>query len=802
MEMLLKGLDCPHCAEKIRSAAEKHVSVEKAEMNFMAQRLTLLLKDGADENAVYSDIVKIIKSAEPDVEPTIINKHSHEHNHDESCGENPCEHRHSDYSEEIKAPQASFTLILEELDCPECGEKIRSYAEKMNGVEKAELNLMTKKLKITLSSTGKESTVTAAVTGFVNTVEPDVKVIKAGSESVSAKAVKKEGMISGRTAARLAVSALFFAAGMIFRSSSYALFLFLAGYIIIGLDVVIKAAANILKGRAFDECFLMTIATLGAFFVGEYPEGVAVMFLYQLGEMFQSYAVRRSRNSISELMDIRPDSANVKRKGEVITCSPEDVQIGEIIVIKPGEKIPLDSIVVSGSSAVDVSALTGESVPRSVREGDEILSGCINLNGLIEARTSREYGESTVSKILELVENSAAKKAKTENFITRFAKIYTPCVVIAAILLAVVPMIIKRQYDPDFLYRALSFLVVSCPCALVISVPLSFFSGIGGASKRGILVKGGICLENLAKCDTVVFDKTGTLTEGVFAVSEVSPVNMSEDELVRFAAYAESASNHPAARSIMNYYGVKVPENIAAEEISGKGVKAVIDDKTILVGSAKLMNENKITGIPSVKNGGTIVYIAVCGNYAGYIRISDKIKADSKSAVAALKKAGIHTVMLTGDRMESAEAAAAEIGVDEYSAELLPTDKVSSLEGFMEKSDITAFVGDGINDAPVLMRADVGIAMGAIGSDAAIEAADIVLMTDEPSKINEAIAISKKTCRIVTENIVFALGVKLLILILTALGITSMWIAVFGDVGVAFIAIINAMRARNCGFNK
>lgn len=771
MILLLEGLDCPHCAEKIRTAAEKHSSVETAEMNFPAKKLIVKPKNGADENALFAELEKIVKSIEPDVVPTLF--------------------------ESSQKRSGEFTLILEDLDCPDCGEKIRSYAEKMNGVEKAELNFMSKKLKITLSATGRESAVEAAVTGFVNSVEPDVTVIKEGTASPKSKAPQKEQLLSGRMLARLILTALFFAAGMVFRDRDFALYLFLAGYAVIGLDIVVKAFSNIIKGRAFDECFLMTIATLGAFFVGEYPEGVAVMFLYQLGEMFQSYAVRRSRNSISELMDIRPDSANVKRDGEIISCSPEDVMTGEIIVVKPGEKIPLDGVVISGSSSVDTSALTGESVPRSAKEGDEVLGGCVNLSGLIEVRVTKAYGESTVSRILELVENSAVKKAKTENFITRFAKVYTPCVVASAVLLAAIPMIIKGSYDPDFLYRALSFLVVSCPCALVISVPLSFFSGIGGASKRGILVKGGVCLEQLAKCERIVFDKTGTLTSGTFSVTEVTPVNMSESELVRLAACAESVSNHPVAQSITSCFDGELPKDISAEEIAGKGVKAAVNGKTVLAGSAKLMRENGITDFPEAAGDGTVVYIAADGAYEGFIRISDTVKPDAKKAIAALKKSGVRTFMLTGDRKGSAAATAEELGIDEYAAELLPDGKVEKFESIMNGSRSTAFAGDGINDAPVLMRADVGIAMGALGSDAAIEAADVVLMTDEPSKIAEAIGIAKKTCSIVRQNIIFALGVKLIILVLTALGLTTMWIAVFGDVGVAVIAILNAMRARN-----
>ncbi|MBQ2824234.1 MAG: cadmium-translocating P-type ATPase [Oscillospiraceae bacterium] len=766
----LNGLDCAHCAEKIRDAVEKLVGIEKAEMNFMSKKLYVTAAPDIKKDLVYDNIIGTIKNIEPDVEPVELG---------------------------AKPAAGTVLLILEGLDCAECGEKIRSYAEAMNSVEKAELNFLTKKLTLVTAPSADEKRVIFTLENFIRAIEPDVKVIS-GQAALDYKAERpaEENEISRLMTARLAVTAVLFAVGLILREGPYAMWIFLAAYAVIGTEIVAKAAANILKGRAMDECFLMTVATVGAFIIGEYPEGVAVMFLYQLGEMFQSFAVRRSRKSISQLMDIRPDSANVKNHDEIVTCHPEAVSVDDIIVIKPGEKVPLDAEIISGSTTVDSSALTGESVPVKAEKGDVVLSGSVNVSGLIEARVIKEYGESTAAKILELVENSAAKKAKTENFITRFAKVYTPCVVGAAVLLAVVPMIIEGGFSSEWLYKALSFLVVSCPCALVISVPLSFFGGIGGASAKGILVKGGSSLETLAKCRRVVFDKTGTLTTGTFSVTEISAVNMSEDELLKLAAYAESVSNHPVAQSVMKRWGKEVPSDISAEEIAGKGVKAEVSGKVILAGSVKLMDENGIRDVPSVKGAGTVVYVACDGVYAGYIRISDTVKKDSAAAVGQLKKSGIETVMLTGDRKEAAEAIASEMGVDSFKAELLPGDKVTELEKLMADGKITAFTGDGINDAPVLMRSDVGIAMGGIGSDAAIEAADVVLMTDEPSKINEAIKIAKKTKSIVTQNIVFSLGVKGIILILTALGFTTMWIAVFGDVGVAVIAVLNAMRAR------
>ena len=765
MIVLMEGLDCANCGEKIRARTEQLSSVQKAELNFLAKKMILELEENTDGSSVFEQVKKITSEIEPDVAPSLAD-----------------------------APAAaSVILTLEGLDCANCAEKIRSFAGNLNGVAHADMNFMAKRLTLELSPSANRNRIIETITAQAAVLEPDVKVVI----GKSAVAKKEENLVSKLMITRLIFTAILFVVGILLGGSPYSMWIFLAAYAAAGTDIVMRAVGNILKGRAFDECFLMTIATLGAFFIGEYPEGVAVMFLYQLGEMFQGYAVRRSRNNISQLMDIRPDSAEIKRDGRIVSCSPEEAVIGDIIVVRPGEKIPLDSEIVSGTSTIDNSALTGESVPVSVSEGSDVLSGSVNLTGLIEARVTKPYGESTVSKILELVENSAAKKARTENFITRFSKVYTPCVVIAAILLAAIPMIIQGGFSKEWLYKALSFLVVSCPCALVISVPLSFFGGIGGASRRGILVKGGACFENLAKCQRIVFDKTGTLTTGTFSVTAVSPVGIREKRLLELAASAESISNHPAAQAIIRHYGKAVPENIKAEEIAGKGVKAVWEEKTILAGNAKLMSENSVADIPAVHEAGTVVHIAENGIYRGYICISDSVKSDSAEAVAALKRSGIETVMLTGDRISAAESTAEKLGVDRFIAELLPDGKVSELEKLMSDGKITAFVGDGINDAPVLMRADTGIAMGALGSDAAIEAADVVLMTDEPSKINEAIAISKRTKAIVTQNIVFALGVKLCILVLTAFGVTSMAVAVFGDVGVSVLAVLNAMRARN-----
>lgn len=587
--------------------------------------------------------------------------------------------------------------------------------------------------------------------------------------------------------------------------------LFAAAYLIIGWDILWKAIRNISHGQVFDENFLMCIASIGAMVIGEYDEGGAVMILYQVGELFQSVAVGKSRRSIAEMVDINPEYANVERSDEVSEVSPEDVAAGETIVIRPGERIPLDGTVISGSSELNTAALTGESALRAVAEGDEVISGCINTNGLLKVKVSRPYSDSTVARILELVENSTENKAKPENFITKFARIYTPIVVYLAIALAVIPGFIQTAMNgfTDFsgwigeggwLYRALSFLVVSCPCALVISVPLSYFGGIGGASRHGIMIKGANYLEELANARTFVFDKTGTLTKGSFAVTGITPEGMSENELLGICAAAETYSTHPIAQSIISEAKKRELTTTAtdAEEIAGYGVKAVVDGKTAIVGNHRLMQRENIAA-PSVDTPGTVVHCAVDGKYAGYIIISDEIKPGSPKALAALKTlCGAKTVMLTGDRKAAADAIAKTAGIDEYHAELLPDGKVAKVEELYkakpEKSSLV-FVGDGMNDAPALARADVGIAMGAMGSDAAIEAADIVLMNDNIESLPTAVRIAKKTHAIVMQNIVFAIGVKVLIMILTAIGIGNMWIAVFGDVGVAVLAILNATRA-------
>lgn len=580
--------------------------------------------------------------------------------------------------------------------------------------------------------------------------------------------------------------------------------LFMIPYLVIGYDILKKAFKGILNKQVFDENFLMAVATVGAILLGDYSEGVAVMLFYQIGELFQSYAVGKSRRNISELMDIRPDYANIEKDGTLEQVDPDEVEIGTIIVVQPGEKVPIDGVITEGTSTLNTSALTGESLPRDAKAGDEVISGCINMTGLLKIRTTKEFGESTVSKILELVENSSSRKSKSENFISKFAKYYTPAVCYGAIALALIPPIVllimgKPAMWGDWIYRALTFLVISCPCALVISIPLSFFAGIGGASNQGILVKGSNYLETLAQTKYVVFDKTGTMTQGVFEVSGIHHNEMPDEKLLEYAALAECSSSHPISKSLQKAYGKPIDRNRVSdiEEISGNGVIAKVDGVSVAAGNTKLMNRLGIA-YQDCHHVGTVVHMAIDGKYAGHILISDIIKPHAKEAIAELKKAGISkTVMLTGDSKRVADQVAEELGIQEVYSELLPADKVSRVEELLNQKsekDKLAFVGDGINDAPVLSRADIGIAMGALGSDAAIEAADIVLMDDDPLKISKAIKIARKCIRIVYENIYFAIGIKVLCLILGALGIANMWMAIFADVGVMIIAVLNAIR--------
>ena len=581
--------------------------------------------------------------------------------------------------------------------------------------------------------------------------------------------------------------------------------LYMIPYLVIGYDILKKAGKGILNRQIFDENFLMAVATIGAIALGDYKEGTAVMLFYQIGELFQSYAVGKSRRNISELMDIRPDYANVEKDGELEQVDPDEIEIGTVIVVQPGEKVPIDGVVVEGTSSLNTSALTGESVPREVSVDDEIISGCINMTGLLKIRTTKEFGESTVSKILELVENASSRKSRSENFISKFAKVYTPAVCYGALALAILPPIVRMAFMGlapewgDWVYRALTFLVISCPCALVISIPLSFFAGIGGASREGVLVKGSSFLETLSQTKIVVFDKTGTMTKGVFEVNGIHHSPYKDEELLEYAALAESYSTHPISKSLQRAYGKPIDKNRVSdvEEIGGHGLTAKVDGKVVAAGNAKLMQKLGIE-YHECSHVGTIVHVAIDGQYAGHILISDVIKEHAAEAIAALKKSGIEkTVMLTGDAKNVAEHVATQLGIDEVCSELLPGDKVEKVEELLTKKsekDKLAFVGDGINDAPVLSRADIGIAMGALGSDAAIEAADIVLMDDDPLKISKAIRISRKCLRIVYENIYFAIGIKVICLVLGALGIANMWFAIFADVGVMILAVLNAIR--------
>lgn len=678
--------------------------------------------------------------------------------------------------------------ILKGLNCAHCAARIERDVAALAGVQSASINL----IKQTLTVSGEVRALTKKVTAIVKKYEDGVEVLEQNAITTEQAAFDKVMLI------RIIVGGILFAAGLILGATVAPPWIRLAvlacAYAAVGFDVIFKALKNIVRGRIFDENFLMALSTVGAIIIGEYPEAVAVMLFYQIGEFFQAAAVARSRKSIAGLMDLRPDHATVIRDGGQLTVPSDEVEVGETIIIKPGERVALDGVVKSGSSSLDTSALTGESALRTVREGDEVLSGCVNSGGVLTVEVTRRAKESTASKIIDLVENASSKKAPAENFITAFARYYTPAVVVLAALLAVVPSLIVGGWS-QWIHRALVFLVVSCPCALVVSVPLTYFGGIGAASRQGVLVKGGNYLDVLARVDTVVFDKTGTLTKGQAEVSQILPVGISESELLRLAATAECYSSHPLARTIVARYGLTVDKSevSAYEEISGKGVRVTANDIEILVGNCTLMREYGVELQPCDKQG-TKVYVSKNRTYVGCILLTDTVKTDSKFAIDSLKRQGIkRTVMLTGDERSIALSVSSQLGIDELHAELLPHQKVEQLEQIAKEGKV-AFVGDGINDAPVLARADVGVAMGGLGSDAAIEAADVVLMSDEPSALPRVISVAKRTGRIVRQNIIFALGVKALILILGAFGIAGMWAAVFGDVGVTVLAVCNALR--------
>ncbi len=769
---LLKGLDCPHCSAGIEKEIGDSEGVISSSVNLMKQTLVVEI-DPSIEASIEWLVNKIVHRYEPRVAVSEIG------------GGN------------------TVTYVLEGLDCPNCAAKIEGDINSLDYVSNVQMNLISQTVTLEYKSVSKDF-LFEIVTEIVHDYEPQVNVFEHKSKASSAAADTSDGETK-RTLIRFSIGALLYAAGLLLPLFVDAPFyvrlaLLIAAYIVLGFDVVFKAVKNIVRGRVFDENFLMTLSTIGAFVIGEYPEAVAVMLFYQVGEYFQSLAVKRSRKSISQLMDIRPDSAAVIRNGEITVVSPETVSPGDLISVKPGEKIPLDGIIVEGESMLDTKALTGESVPRTVRPGDEALSGCINQSGLLTIRVTKEFGESTAAKILDLVENASSRKAPTENFITTFARYYTPVVVILAALLAVIPPLAFGGEWTEWIRRGFVFLVISCPCALVISIPLTFFGGIGAASKHGVLVKGSNYLEALNNVGVVVFDKTGTLTKGVFNVTEIVPAEgFSKDQVLEYAACAEVFSNHPIAKSILSSYGKAVDKSSLSEyqEISGHGISVIRNGIKILTGNTKLMESENIS-FSICEASGTKIYVSADGSYAGCIVISDEIKEDSRSAVSALRSMGVQkTVMLTGDNKNIAAYVAKEIGLDEYYAELLPDQKVEKLEmldSAKRHGSKLAFVGDGINDAPVLARADIGIAMGGLGSDAAIEAADVVLMTDEPSGIVEAIDVAKSTKRIVIQNIIIALGIKGVFLILGAFGIAGMWEAVFGDVGVALIAVLNAMR--------
>ncbi|WP_195953480.1 heavy metal translocating P-type ATPase [Clostridium saudiense] len=724
-------------------------------------------------------------------------------------------------------------LVLNGLDCANCANKIEDKVNKINGVKEATVNFSTTVLTAEIKEENLKSEIINEIKSIVKKLEPHVKVeekidnkeiknkTKACTSSCCSKdndhhegskdkihehSHEKEESSNGKIEILkdnwlLIVGAIIYAIALLYNGNNkISIILFVASYLAIGGEVILTAIKNILRGEVFDENFLMSIATIGAFFIGEYPEAVAVMLFYQIGEVFQGYAVNKSRKSISSLMNIRADYANVLRNGSEFKVSPEEVNLEEIIVIKPGERVPLDGTVIEGTSFLDTSALTGESVPREVKTSDEILSGAINDNGVLKVKVNKEYGESTVARILELVENASNKKAPTEKFITKFSKVYTPIVVFIAIIVAIVPpLLIKDATFSEWLYKALSLLVVSCPCALVVSIPLGFFSGIGAASKKGILVKGGNYLEALKESEIVVFDKTGTLTKGVFKVTNINAKNISEDELLEITAIGESNSNHPIALSIANAYGKEINKNEieSYKEVAGHGVEAIIKGKKVLLGNSKLMKSNNIS-YDEVDTIGTIVHIAIDGEYKGNIVISDEVKENVKEALTELKSVGIKkTIMLTGDSKVVADKVAKAIGIDEVHAELLPSDKVNKVEEILNKKSANGkvlFVGDGINDAPVLARADIGIAMGGVGSDAAIEAADVVLMKDKVEAISEAIRVSRKTSKILWQNIIFSLAIKVAVMILVIFGLTNMWAAVFADVGVTLLAVLNSMR--------
>lgn len=807
IKVSLKNLDCANCANKIENRVNSLEKVKEANLNFSLGIMSIEINE-EDKQEVLNNIKEIVHSLEPDVIVKEIKKVEKSITTAKTMS--------------LKKPKNEFKLKLKGLDCANCANKIEIRVKEIAGVKEAGLNFSLGLLMVSISDGASRELIIKNIKEIVNKLEPNVVVTEfspmtsvniSNNEHDYEKCnesccnieenniAEEEKSVFWKENISLIIGIIMYIAAMATKNINLiSVCLFLISYILVGKEVVIIAIKNISKGEIFDENFLMSIATIGALFIGEYPEAVAVMIFYQIGELFQSYAVNRSRKSITSLMNIKADHANLLIDDKEKKVSPELVEIDDIILIKPGERVPLDGILLDGEGLLDTSALTGESIPREVKKDEEILSGSINLKSVLKVKVIKNFSDSTVSRILEMVENASSKKAKTEKFITRFCKYYTPIVVVLAICIAILPPIIMK--DSDFykwIYRALSFLVVSCPCALVVSIPLGLFSGIGGASKKGVLVKGGNYLEALKDVDTIVFDKTGTLTKGTFKVSKINCKDISKEELLKLAAMGESFSNHPIAQSIVKEYGKEInKEDIKNyEELSGYGVKAIIEKKEILLGNYKLMKENQIE-CEEITVAGTIVYIAIEGKYKGSIVIEDELKESSKEAIIKLRSLGVNKiVMLTGDNKVAAKKVSEELDIKEVYGELLPEDKVNKVEELIKikgKGNLI-FVGDGINDAPVLARADIGVAMGGIGSDAAIEAADVVLMKDNPLALVDAISIGRKTSKILWQNIVLSLVIKVGVLLLISFGLADMWQAVFADVGVTLLAVLNSMRA-------
>lgn len=819
VKYILQGLDCANCAMKIEKQLNKMSGIESAVVDFATLRCTIKYENYSEE---FEDkVIKRIMEIEEDVtvkksgghhHETCDCGHEHEHHHEtcgcghehehhhETCG---CEHEHEhhhescscghDHEPSSRSHNGKNKWSISGLDCANCALKIEDKLNSLDGVKHASLNFTTGTLLFDLDDHFDDKQVKMLMKNTIHEMESDVVI-----EEAQTKPVKKASLAVKEQLIPIVIGAVLLVIGiMVKANNTLSIALYLLAYVIVGWKVLKKAFKNICRGEIFDENFLMGIATLGALIIGEYTEAIAVLIFYEVGEMFQSFSVGKSRDSIANLMNIKSDVAHLIQEGKEVDVHPDTVQVNEIILVKPGERVALDGVIVNGSGSIDTSALTGESMPSEVEVGSEVMAGCVNLNSVLQVKVSKPYSQSTVSRILELVENASSKKAITEQKITSFARVYTPIVCALALAIAIIPQFFNTGYEwSEWVRRACTFLVISCPCALVLSVPLGYFAGIGAASKKGVLIKGGNYLEVLKDLDTIVFDKTGTLTTGTFSVTEIQGDDV--DQLLAYAALAESYSTHPIAQSIVKRYGKAIDKTAISEveEIAGHGVHVVVNGENIYAGNRKLMDQFMIDA-PSVDADGTLVYVAKENQYLGYLVIADTIKPTTKNALSELKNLGIHkTVMLTGDREKTALRVAEQVGIDEVHAQLLPTDKVDEIEKILsdEKNQKVAFVGDGINDAPVLARCDLGIAMGGIGSEAAIEAADIVLMKDNLDAIGDAIRVAKKTQRIMNQNITFVLAVKFLILVLGALGYANMWLGVFADVGVAIIAILNAMR--------